>query len=262
MYFGGKYKIDSLEQLALGFCLVKFDQTGKIANTTFRELLRKSLGFWNGNAKNENDKIAEGYGINDFFYYKEENSFYFILEESWTSSGDTPRGQPGTRGVFNEYHFNTLLFIKMKEGHAKEEWIRGLPKVQVESVTTYGDVGLMLAKFAIDNRSYPFYSSFTSSRFGDKLILLVNDHRNNNDVTRAEDDYKTVSDFDKSVLYAIILNLKDGSYQRKKIFDNTGHSEIFMPRFSMLKENMFYIPAQNIRTPKLSEFRIDRITVK
>jgi hypothetical protein len=154
-----------------------------------------------------------------------------------------------------------MLFIKMKEGNSVEEWITGLHKAQTEAVTAFGPDGGSMVSYANNRLAYPYFSSYAYSVMDSNLILLVNDHKDNIGVAKPDDNCEKISDFDKSILYAIVFNLKTGTYTRKKIYDNNENSEVFMPRFSIINGREFYIPAQNIRIFKLSEFKIAKLVV-
>jgi hypothetical protein len=94
-----------------------------------------------------------------------------------------------------------------------------------------------------------------------KLIFLMNDHSQNSGVKQLGDKVKTVTNFRKSVAYAVTLDLANGQYSRKMILSNED-DPVLMPRFSYIVGKDFFLPAMKMKALGKTEFKIGKVSVK
>jgi hypothetical protein len=107
----------------------------------------------------------------------------------------------------------------------------------------------------------PYYSSFTSLINKNNLIIILNDHKENNAVVNYDDKVKTIYNFRKrSNTYGIAIDLTTGKMTRKYITAND-EDLVMMPRHAYLVNNELYIPTWKQRAMAKTEFKMTKIAV-
>jgi hypothetical protein len=168
----------------------------------------------------------------------------------------------------NHYNYtNSDVLVINTNSQGQIEWINTLPKRQIETITSSGGGGAGIY-FSSDVSGYfargggmPFYSSFGYMLRENKLIFLLNDHQQNAGVRKLGDKLKSVTNFRKSVAYAVSLDLKTGQFTRKLLLSNED-DPVLMPRFSFVVDRDFYLPAMKMKALGKTEFKIGKVTVK
>jgi len=107
----------------------------------------------------------------------------------------------------------------------------------------------------------PFYSSFSYMLRDNKVVFLINDHEKNIEVNKLGDKVKSITNFKKSVAYAVSLDLTTGQFSRKLLLSNED-DPVLMPRFAYVVGKDFFLPAMKMKALGKTEFKIGKITVK
>jgi hypothetical protein len=213
----------------------------------------------------DEDGISKDFLIRAVVRNPVTGSLYLVSElskfETWTSSyydGKTWR----SRTIYRYTNSDLLVISTNPQGQI--DWINTLPKKQVEQVTSSGyGMGYYspVTDYFARGGGMPFYSSFSLMLRDNKMFFLINDHVQNGEVKKLGDKTKMVSNFRKSVAYAVILDLTNGQFSRKLILSNED-DPVLMPRFSYVVDKDIFLPAMKMKALGKTEFKMGKITVK
>lgn len=218
----------------------------------------------------DDDGISRDFIIRGVEYNPSNRAMLLIAELStfstYTRSSYNASSKTWTYQTYYVYTNSDLLVINTNN-KGEIDWINTLPKKQVETIAG-GSRGGMGFSVNSDPSGYfargggmPFYSSFSYMLQNNKLIFLINDHAQNAGVKKLGDKVKTVTNFRKSVAYAVALDLATGQFTRKLLLSNED-DPVLMPRFSFIVGKEFYLPAMKMKALGKTEFKMGKITVK
>lgn len=196
--------------------------------------------------------------VSRYSFYTYTNSSYNGATRSWNYT---------TTFVHRFTNQDILLINADQNGNIK--WLNALPKSQVEEVRTTNNSYNRSWSFDNDRNGYfaaaggmPFYSSYKSLIYNNKLVLIMNDHTSNNVNPEYGDKVKTVNNFRKrSNTYGISVDMETGKLTRRIIASNNEET-ILMPRHAYVVNNEVYVPSWRQRTLAKTELKFAKIVVK
>ncbi len=220
------------------------------------------------------DGIMKDFIIRGIEFNQQSNTLVILAEISkfreWTSttSSHSPRwGWTYTTTFTYEFTNSDLIVIKA-DGQGQVAWINTLPKNQVEMIRKSSSAGGGLSfsssgvtGFFARGGGMPFYSSFSYLLSGEKLVFLINDHPKNIEVLKLGDKVKTINNFNKSVAFAVSLDLNTAKFSRKLLLSNNDEP-VLMPRFAYVVGKEFFLPAMKMKALGKTQFKIGKVAVK
>ncbi|MEI6946305.1 hypothetical protein V9K67_03825 [Paraflavisolibacter sp. H34] len=227
--------------------------------------------------EDEEEGISKDFVIRGVEYNPQNQSLLLIAELStfrmyttttYTSNFSPTGGFAGGRTTTTTtyQYVNSDLLVINAAGNGEIAWINTLPKKQVETIRSSSSAGPGIS-FSSDPTSLfargggmPFYSSFASMMYQNKLIFLINDHQQNSHVEKLGDKVKAVSNFRSSAAYAVSLDLITGRFTRKVLLNNED-DPVLMPRFGFIVGKEIYLPAMKMKALGKTEFKIGKISV-
>lgn len=237
-----------------GVAAVWFDVlSGKIIKSEFTALSKGSLPFKNSGKSDKNESIfAKNFWVKKIEYDKNEQTYFIMVEETYSIAG-------GSQNYSSASFIDKDLFIiRLDAGTGKMAWITKIPKDQGEKVGGFFGAGSYVGAHAV-SYSYPFHGSFTSSIVNNNLVLLINDNASNKNIDKPDGKPDEIFRYDKSHLFAITVDLKNGNYTRQFVFDHKTIDEIMLPRFATIHGKSFFVLAQRLRLLKPSDYKIFKI---
>ncbi|MBA2745255.1 MAG: hypothetical protein H0U44_03415, partial [Flavisolibacter sp.] len=220
------------------------------------------------------DGIMKDFIIRGIEFNQQSNTLVILAEISkfreWTSttSSHSPRGGWTYTTTFNYEFTNSDLIVIKADGQGQVAWINTLPKNQVEMIRKSSSAGGGLSfsssgvtGFFARGGGMPFYSSFSYLLSGEKLVFLINDHPKNIEVLKLGDKVKTINNFNKSVAFAVSLDLNTAKFSRKLLLSNNDEP-VLMPRFAYVVGKEFFLPAMKMKALGKTQFKIGKVAVK
>lgn len=218
----------------------------------------------------DEDGISRDFLIRAVEFNPADHSLILMAElsrfQSYTTSSYNASTHSWTYRTYYVYTNSDLLVIHAT-GTGTIDWVNTLPKKQVETISGGSTAGAGLS-FSSDYTGFfargggmPFYSSFSYLLQGNKMLFLINDHPQNESVRKLGDKVRTVTNFRKSVAYAVTLDLTTGQFARKIILSNED-DPVLMPRFGFVVGKDVYLPAMKMKALGKTDFKIGKISVR
>lgn len=147
-------------------------------------------------------------------------------------------------------HYNTvlgdLLFIQT-DSSLKISWMNFIAKYQDEQLYSRAvgwptQINFYRSPFYTECGEHHFSTSFSYTVYNSKLILLLNDHKENLVNKSVIDGFKKFQSNYDSNLYGLTIDLKTGLSTRQILKDNY-KKPIVLPSYAYVRKNEFILPA-------------------
>jgi len=167
---------------------------------------------------------------------------------SFTNSTMVNGSWRNTYVAVNQFINKDILVVNATKS-GQINWVNVIPKSQFEeskresNSPVSGWYGTSTYSFFLRGGGMPFFSSFISTiTDNNKLVFVLNDHKNNTVVGKYGDKVKRISNFRKySDVYGISIDLESGKMTKKMIAGNEDDF-IMMPRHAYVVKDQVYIP--------------------
>lgn len=193
--------------------------------------------------------------ISQYSFYSYQTSEYNSMSKTWTYRNN----------IIHRFTNSNILVINT-DVNAKIKWMNSIPKKQVEQVSSSSATAAYvyyqsLSSYFAQAGGMPYYSSYSSLIDKNNLIVILNDHKDNNVTANYNDKVKTLYNFKKkSNTYGIAIDLATGKMSRKYITANN-EDLIMMPRHGYVVSNEIYIPTWRQHMLGKTEFKMTKIAV-
>ena len=273
-----------------GLFFSKLDPELKLGNVSVKNFNSNDIERW---------KALEKYpGIYSFIFYdvlfdKNKNRLFLFAEtydyrqERGTYWYHDPVGRrPGqqgsvatemglyknaTKNIFTYiYHCGEMMVTDVDLTSSSIKNYYSIDKRQVEIIAENEDNNFPAIYDAFVNRApsnyiygqgvAPFYSSFSTSEVGDKLMIIYNQQEEipESKSRKDKDDYP---DFNDSQLNCVSIDLKSGEVTKKIIAANNDDQPVYMPRFAFASGNEILIPSLKITSKLKADCKLSRVTI-
>ncbi len=173
------------------------------------------------------------------------NSFTYTTT-SYSGGSSSTSGSYRTV-AYQVYECGDLMMSKV-DMNGTINWLQVVPKQQREvisqgSSSASGSVGF---SFFYGGFNWPFYAGFGVLSGANKINIIFNDHKKNENVLQLGQKVKTIGAFRKSDCFSITLDPVTGKYTRSLLFSNDDVPTA-MPRLGNMLGNDFYMVGKEDR---------------
>jgi hypothetical protein len=233
-------------------------ETGQLEKTISKEL---TPAMFTDLTKDIPAIFPENFRIHSIDVNPADNSVIIIAENSYTGSNsytDRIGGQIST-SVDRSYICESILLVRIdKQGVIR--WMNIIPKIQKE-IFASAEISSGWLSAISTGGGMPYYSSYTHLIKDNKLLIILNDDEGHTTNPKYGASLKEVSDFKKSNLYAVSVDLATGEMGRKLITSNNS-DDILAPRHSFVRKNEILMPTWRDHFIGKPEFRLVQINVE
>lgn len=203
--------------------------------------------------------------------YTADNGLIILAEKyhsysyTTTTYSSSMTGFSNTRSVtYQVYECGDLMMSKI-DASGNINWLNVLPKEQREVIeTAYSNSpsGFSInTGFFLTGFNWPFYASFGIFESKNKLNIIFNDHKKNENILQLGQKVKRVGPFGKSDCVSVVLDETTGKYTRKTLFSNNAVPTA-MPRLGSVLGNDFYMIGKEDRLFAKTKIAVAKLTVK
>ncbi len=168
----------------------------------------------------------------------------------------------------NEKFINQSMVVAKFEENGKLSWVNFIPKDQKEETTDVDfnrGLGFRQGRefnsfFGIEHNR-PYYSSFISTSYNNKFVLIYNDHKKNIGNLNMTDKIKRISDFNgSSNIYSLSIDIKTGKIERTLISENS-ENNLLMPNHGVVNGNDIVFPYWNEHKLANTDMKFAKIVI-
>lgn len=256
----GLYASDYKHTSTVGYFVCKANVvTGEIKLSTFNPLQSGMITNAPTGVASKKDKGDPNTGLNGRLVLKElkidpsDGGILLMAEDTWSGIVLGEKSTMGGNNRYEEYENLDLLLLRLSST-GKLQWASLIHKAQKEKyLVSFGGYG---ADITLANRSKmppsgggeviaPYYSSYKTAIMGKKMLLLLNDDKENQDNPVPGIKMKPVQPAGKNTaLYAIWVDLDNGKMTRQLLTEGDGDRTAYI-RFAILHKNQLLIPFGN-----------------
>jgi hypothetical protein len=209
------------------------------------------------------------------FVYTSDGGVVVIAEEYSTYRYTTSSYNPGDRNRLGTWTTTTIeayncgnIMMSRMDAVGNISWLHVLPKQQIEEHSIgresfgAGPSTPVSINFFLYGNSWPLYAGIGLLQTDNILHIIFNDHKLNADVLQLGQTVKRARlGSNATNCYIVSLNIADGVYKRKFLFDNEDIPRV-MPRLGSVFAKEFYMVGRQDKIFGKTKVVVGRISIK